>query len=191
MSNSTTASRASLSSEYYSALDGFRGLLAIFVAIYHTIWISHPQEWRFFGNGPVIIDLFFAFSGFLMWRLYADRLETAYALARLLAHKFGFSEHNPGEVLPFQSGSSEGILAVFQHLTMTNAMGFSDNLTFNPPSWTVGAEFYTYFIFAAMMMWFRPKKLIDFSIIALCIALIYGILSGVKPSMNITYDYGF
>jgi len=129
MSNSTTASRAPLNSEYYSALDGFRGLLAIFVAIYHTIWISHPQEWRFFGNGPVIIDLFFAFSGFLMWRLYADRLETsvqakafikrrfarlyplhvfmlfvfvAYALARLLAHKFGFSEHNPGEVLPFQ-----------------------------------------------------------------------------------------
>jgi len=218
MSKTSTASRATLSPEYYSALDGFRGLLAVFVAIYHTIWISHPQEWRFFGNGPVIIDLFFAFSGFLMWRLYTDRLETsaqagafikrrfarlyplhafmlfvfvAYALVRLLAHKFGVSEQGVGEVLPFQAGSSEGFLAVFQHLTMTNAMGFSDDLTFNPPSWTVGAEFYTYFIFAAMMMWFRPKKLIDFSIIALFIALIYGVLSGVKPNMNINHDYGF
>jgi len=218
MSKISTASRASLSPEYYSALDGFRGLLAVFVAIYHTIWISHPQEWRFFGNGPVIIDLFFAFSGFLMWRLYTDRLETtaqagafikrrfarlyplhafmifvfvAYALARLLAHKLGISNHTPGEILPFQSGSSESLLAVFQHLTMTNAMGFSDELTFNPPSWTVGAEFYTYFIFAAMMMWFRPKKLMDFSIIAICVALIYGVLSGVKPDMNINHDYGF
>jgi len=218
MSKSHANSRAALKPEYYSALDGFRGLLAVFVAIYHTIWISHPQEWRFFGNGPVIIDLFFAFSGFLMWRLYTDRLETttqarafikrrfarlyplhvfmlfvfvAYALVRLLAHKFGVSEQGVGEVLPFQAGSSEGFLAVFQHLTMTNAMGFSDDLTFNPPSWTVGAEFYTYFIFAAMMMWFRPKKLIDFSIIALFIALIYGVLSGVKPNMNINHDYGF
>jgi len=42
------------------------------------------------------------------------------------------------------------------------------------------------------MRWaFQIILLIDFSIIALCIALIYGILSGVKPSMNITYDYGF
>jgi len=177
MSKVPTASRATLKPEYYSALDGFRGLLAVFVAIYHTIWISHPQEWRFFGNGPVIIDLFFAFSGFLMWRLYTDRLSTtaqagaffkrrfarlypmhlfmlfvfvAYALVRLLAHKFGISDQSPGEILPFQTGSSESIAAVFQHLTMTNAMGFSDALTFNPPSWTVGAEFYTYFIFATL-----------------------------------------
>jgi len=218
MSNVSTASKAVQSAEYFSALDGFRGLLAVFVAIYHTIWISHPQEWRFFGNGPVIIDLFFAFSGFLMWRLYTDRLETsaqagafikrrfarlyplhvfmlfvfiAYAVARLLANKFGFSDQSPGETLPFQAGSSESFLAVFQHLTMTNAMGYSDSLTFNPPSWTVGAEFYTYFIFAAMMMWFRPKKLIDFTIIALFIALIYGVLSGIKPDMNITHDFGF
>ena len=80
---------------------------------------------------------------------------------------------------------------MFQHLTMLNAMGFSEGLNFNPPSWTVGAEFYTYFIFAAMMMWFRPKKLIDFTIIALCVALIYGVLSGSKPNMNINHDYGF
>jgi len=218
MSEKTTNSRAASKPEYYSALDGFRGLLAVFVAIYHTIWISHPQEWRFFGNGPVIIDLFFAFSGFLMWRLYVDRLETsvqagafikrrfarlyplhvfmlfvfvAYALARLLAAKLGFAEQSLGEILPFESGSSEGFWGVFQHLTMLNAMGLSEGLNFNPPSWTVGAEFYTYFIFAAMMMWFRPKKLIDFSLIALCIAIIYGVLSGVKPNMNINHDYGF
>ena len=218
MSSKVTTFRAAPKPEYYSALDGFRGLLAVFVAIYHTIWISHPQEWRFFGNGPVIIDLFFAFSGFLMWRLYVDRLETsaqagafikrrfarlyplhvfmlfvfvAYALARLLAAKLGFSEQSPGEILPFQSGSNEGFWGMFQHLTMLNAMGFSEGLNFNPPSWTVGAEFYTYFIFAAMMMWFRPKKLIDFTIIALCVALIYGVLSGSKPNMNINHDYGF
>ena len=210
--------RSTLQSEYYSALDGFRGLLAVFVAIYHTIWVSHPQEWRFFENGPVIIDLFFAFSGFLMWRLYADRMENSvqageflkrrfarlyplhlfmlfvfvvYAIARLVAHKMGISHHSPGEILPFQSGSSEGFWGIIQHLTMMNAMGLSETLNFNPPSWTVGAEFYTYLIFAGMMLWVRPRKQIDFAIIGLFIVLIYGALSGVKPNMDINHDYGF
>jgi len=115
----------------------------------------------------------------------------AFAVARLLAYKIGLSDQTPNEILPFQSGSSEGFLGVFQHLTMTNAMGFSESLNFNPPSWTVGAEFYTYILFAIMMLWFRPKKLIDFSIIGLCVALIYGVLSGVKPNMDINHDYGF
>jgi len=128
--------------DYYAALDGFRGLLAVFVAIYHTIWISHPQTWSFFENGPVIIDLFFAFSGFLMWRLYSNRLETvdqakafmkrrfarlyplhffmtfvflAFAIVRVLAHKMGFAEQTVGEILPFEAGASETWFSLFQN----------------------------------------------------------------------------
>ena len=206
------------SPEYYAALDGFRGLLAVFVAIYHTIWISHPQTWRFFDNGPVIIDLFFAFSGFLMWRLYVDKLQTkdhakafikrrfarlyplhafmvlvfvAFAVARLMAHKAGIAHQSPGEVLPFHPGASENWFSLFQNLTMLNAVGLSDSLTFNPTSWTVGAEFLTYFLFVAMMMWFRPKRLFDFLLIAGGVTVIYGALSRIRPSMDMTYDYGF
>jgi len=206
------------SEEYYAALDGFRGILALAVAIYHTIWISHPQTWRFFENGPVIIDLFFAFSGFLMWRLYACRLETSvelgqfikrrfarlyplhlfmllvffgFAVLRLVAHKIGLAEQSPGEILPFSAGSSDNISAFLQHLTLTNALGLSEGLTFNPPSWTIGAEFCTYLIFAAMMMWFRPKRAVHFISILLGVVAIYASLFMMKPDMNITYDYGF
>lgn len=204
--------------DYFAALDGFRGLLALFVAIYHTIWISHPQTWRFFENGPVIIDLFFAFSGFLMWRLYADRLETAdqaiaffkrrfarlyplhlfmtfvfvaFAFARVLAHTIGIAEQSAGEILPFQAGATENWVSLLQNLTMTNAIGLSDSLSFNPTSWTVGAEFLTYILFAAMMIWFRPKRLFDFLLILGGIGAIYGGLSLIRPSMDITHDYGF
>jgi len=204
--------------DYYAALDGFRGLLAVFVAIYHTIWVSHPQTWRFFENGPVIIDLFFAFSGFLMWRLYSNRLQTtdqakafmkrrfarlyplhlfmtlvflAFAIARVVAHQVGLADQTVGEILPFQPGASENWFSLIQNLTMTNALGFSDSLTYNPTSWTVGAEFCTYIVFAVMMMWFRPKRTLHFIAILAGICLIYGALSRIEPNMNITYDYGF
>jgi len=204
--------------DYYAALDGFRGLLAVFVAIYHTIWISHPQTWRFFENGPVIIDLFFAFSGFLMWRLYAERLQNAeqvsafmkqrfarlyplhlfmtlvflaFAIARVAAHHIGLAEQTAGEILPFQPGANENWFSLFQNLTLTNALGLSDSLTFNPTSWTVGAEFCTYIVFAVMMMWFRPRRTLHFLGIFAGIAIIYVALSRGAPNMNITYDYGF
>ncbi len=204
--------------DYYAALDGFRGLLAVFVALYHTIWLSHPNTWAFFDNGPVIIDLFFALSGFLMWRLYSERLDdaaavgvfmkrrfarlyplhlfmlvvfVAFAVLRVVAHKVGLAELTPGEILPFESGATDGWSSLFQHMTLTHALGLSDSLTFNPPSWTIGAEFCTYIVFAAMMLWRKPKRTFDFLLIAVLVGLIYMALSFVKPDMNITHDYGF
>jgi len=91
----------------------------------------------------------------------------------LVAHKIGLAEQSPGEILPFSAGSSDNISAFLQHLTLTNALGLSEGLTFNPPSWTIGAEFCTYLIFAAMMMWFRPKRAVHFISILLGVVAIY------------------
>lgn len=205
-------------SEYFAALDGFRGLLALFVAVYHTIWFSHMNASPFLENGAVIIDLFFAFSGFLMFRLYEDKLVDGasaknylkrrfarlyplhlfmlaifiiFAAARLLAHKAGFAEHEVGEILPFTAGAQDGWGSLLSHLTLTHAIGVNDSLTFNPPSWTISVEFFTYFIFVAMMLWAKPKVWLHYSFMAVCIGLIYAGLSRVKPDMNITYDYAF
>jgi len=131
-----------------------------------------------------------------MWRLYADRIRDkddiksfmkrrfarlyplhlvftlvflAYVIARVLAHKIGFATLIPGEVLPFSEGAPENWASFVQNILMLNAFGLSDNLSFNVPSWTIGAEFYTYIVFAIMMIWFRPKRVFDFAIIGLAI----------------------
>ena len=205
-------------SEYFAALDGFRGLLALFVAIYHTIWFSNINSLPFFNNGAVIIDLFFALSGFLMFRLYDGKLNdgaqakdfmkrrfarlyplhffmlvifVAFALFRLVAHKVGIATHEVGEILPFTAGAQDGWRSLLSHLTLTHAMGVNDSLTFNPPSWTISAEFFTYFVFVAVMLWARPKKPIHFMGLGVVIAVIYAGLSQLKPNMDITYDYAF
>jgi len=37
--------------QYYAALDGFRGLLALFVAIHHTTWFSYLNYRSFINEG--------------------------------------------------------------------------------------------------------------------------------------------
>lgn len=204
--------------EYFAALDGFRGVLALMIAIYHTMWLSHINSSDFFTNGPVLVDMFFVFSGFLMFRLYDDALSTipqarrfiwrrfariyplhffmllialTYAFARLLAHWFGFATYTPGEILPFQPGATETLGSFLANLTLTQSMGLFDHLSYNMPSWTVSVEFWAYFVFAGMMLWARPSKLWHFAIIAGLIALNYYGLSRIKPNIDFHYDFGF
>ncbi len=203
---------------YFGALDGFRGLLALLVAVYHTPWGSQLNDTAFLNQGAVIIDLFFVFSGFLMFTLYGQRMKTtaaakaflwrrfarlypvhlfmtfvflAFAVVRLLAHKVGIAAHEVGEILPFHAGATETIYSLLTNLSLTQAMGINDSLTFNPPAWTISVEFFAYFVFAAMLVWLPPKKLAHFAFIGVAIAGIYGFLSRVKPDMNITYDFAF
>ncbi len=203
---------------YFGALDGFRGLLALFVAIYHTYWPSFINGSAFFENGPVIIDLFFVFSGFLLFTLYAGKIRSdvdaakflkkrfarlyplhlftlglflVFVCFRLIMHAFGFATQDAGEILPFQPGANEGWGTLLSNLTLFHSMGLHDNLSFNAPSWTVSVEFFAYFTFAAFLLWVPPKKSWHFGLLGLGVAAIYVYLSALKPDMNITHDYGF
>jgi len=203
---------------YFGALDGFRGLLALLVAVYHTPWESWFNNTAFMDQGTVLIDLFFVFSGFLMFHLYSDRIQTgmdarkfiwrrvarlypihfvmtmvflAFALARLLSHKIGISVHEAGEILPFHAGAKESLWSLYTNLTLTQAMGTNDSLTFNPPAWTISVEFFAYFVFAAMLLWARPKRGWHFGLIAVAVVGLYAGLASMKPNMDITYDLAF
>lgn len=209
---------ADYSAPFFGALDGFRGLLAIFVAIYHTYWFSHVNSSPFLDNGPVIIDLFFVFSGFLLFTLYRDRINSTkdgilfikkrfarlyplhlfvlclfmiFVSFRVIAHAVGFADLEPGEILPFQHGARESVSTLLSNLTLTQAMGLHDSTSFNVPSWTISVEFYAYFLFAALLIWAPIRKFWHFGVLTLIIGALYWTLSMLKPDMNITYDYAF
>jgi len=188
------------------------------IAVYHTMWLSHTNSTVLFNNGPILVDLFFVFSGFLMFTLYDGRIKDGaqgrafikrrfariypihfvmllvavlYAFARVAAHWLGFATLTPGEILPFQPGAAETWQSFLSNLTLTQSMGLHDSLSFNMPSWTVSVEFWTYFVFLGMMLWARPKKPIHFMGIAMLVAVNYYVLSGLKPNMDFHYDLGF
>lgn len=204
--------------EYFAALDGFRGVLAILIAIYHTIWLTHFNASALLTNGPVLVDLFFVFSGFLMFGLYQGRLKTAaegkdfikrrlarvyplhffmllvftvFAGLRIVSHVVGISVYEEGEILPFMDGAAETMGSFLGNLTLTQSMGLFDSLSFNPPAWTVSVEFWAYFVFLGMMLWAPPTKGWHFGVIGLMIASVYFWLSTQKPDMNFHYDLGF
>jgi len=209
---------ANSKTHYFAALDGFRGVLALMIAVYHTMWMSHINATRLFDNGPVLVDLFFVFSGFLMFTLYDGHLNTGsqgrefikrrfariypihfvmlliallYVFARVVAHWLGFATLTPGEILPFQPGATETWQSFLSNLTLTQSMGLHDHLSYNMPSWTVSVEFWTYFVFLGMMLWARPKKPWHFMVIAVLIGVNYYVLSSLKPNMDFHYDLGF
>ena len=214
MGQSTTSAKP----QYFVALDGFRGILAVMIAVYHTMWMTHLNSSAFFTNGPVLVDMFFVFSGFLMFTLYDGKIENGaqsrdfikrriariyplhffmlmvallYAFARIIAHFVGIATYDAGEILPFQAGASETLGSFFSNLTMTHSMGLHNSLSYNMPSWTVSVEFWAYFVFVGMLLWLRPKKGWHFGVLAALIGLNYYALSMVKPDINFNYDLGF
>ena len=200
---------------FFAALDGFRGLLALLVAVHHSSWFSYLNYKSFINEGFVLIDLFFVFSGFLLYRLYGRNLKSgadvvdfikrrfarlypihifmlfvflAFNLVRLWAYKSGGSE---GGAPPFGAGSPDNWYSFVSHIFLTHSMGIHDALSFNWPSWTISVEFYVYFLFAAIILFIKPSKGWHMGLIAACIALIYYGLSTVAPKMDVTYNYGF
>ena len=200
---------------FFAALDGFRGLLALVVAIHHSQWFSYMNYKSFINEGFVLIDLFFVFSGFLLYRLYGRNLKTgadvmdfikrrfarlypihffmlmvflAFNLLRLWIYNAGGGD---GNTPPFGAGSADNWYSFVSNLLLTHSMGIHDALSFNWPSWTVSVEFYVYFLFAAVILFIKPSKGWHMTLIACGIGLVYFGLSTVAPKMDITYDYGF
>ena len=192
------------------ALDGFRGVLALCVAIYHTYWVSALNSSAFFNNGPVLIDLFFVFSGFLMWTLYGGMREPgevaaffrkriarlypvhfvmtlallAYAVLRLSVGS------GTGAALPFTPGANETWASLVSNLLLVQALGLHGSLTYNVPAWTVSVEMAAYVVFAAVCVWAPLRRDRHFWVLGLVVAAIYAGLWRVRPDMDITYDLG-
>ena len=199
------------------AMDGYRGVLALCVAIYHTAWPSNINQSAFFEQGTVLVDLFFVFSGFLMYGIYRDRIQNwdqgatfmkrrlarlypihlfmlilmaLFAGVRILVHDLGLAATDVGEVLPFTEGARETWYSFFVNVFMLQATGLTDTLTFNYPSWTISGDFFAYSLFAILMVVAPPKRFIDFIPLLAGMVGVYLFLATQKDSMNITYDYG-
>ena len=113
-----------------------------------------------------------------------------YAVARLIAHKAGLPLLEAGEAIPLTADSHENLGTFLSNLTLTQGLGLHDRLSYNGPSWSISTEFFTYIIFAAVMIVLPIKKTWHFVVIGSLSALIYFGLSVIRPNLDITYDLG-
>jgi len=187
------------------------------VALFHLNLYSAIYSLEFVRNAYLFVDFFFVLSGFVITHSYADRLKTleefgSFAIRRLgrlwplhvvvllafvaveslkavLAAR-GASFYFP----PFTGANS--LNAIPMNLVFAQSFGLIQNLTWNPPSWSICAEFWTYLVFAIVLMagstWFGRFR---FATAALITVMLVGSISILalfaQHGIDASYDLGF
>lgn len=200
----------------FEALDSWRGLCALLVVVFH---LNQDINWRLLDAGfirhfDLFVDFFFVLSGFVIATSYEDRLKQGYGVTPFVLRRFGriyplhlamlvamlgfavlrvlfpLQAFNPRDIF---DGGIYDFTAIFTNLLLLQGIGFENHLTWNFPSWSISAEFYTYLIFA--LIWAAGTTLSRPIIIALaliCPILLYWLHSpSLSPLTLVRCVYGF
>jgi peptidoglycan/LPS O-acetylase OafA/YrhL len=192
----------------FQVLDGFRGICALSVAVYH---IHIPQsfgEWAFFKNAHYLVSFFFVLSGFVMAHTYGQRLASTgqfrqffitrtfrlyplhvfvlllaitLELVKLCAEHAGIAFNQPS--FTGQRAPQE----IIPNLLLLQSWwpGFNPQ-SFNFPAWSISVEYYIYMIFAGILLltprFAAPVFLITSLIAAVCLSL--GLAHWMEPALQ-------
>lgn len=195
----------------FKSLDSWRGLCAILVALYHLGFQGHYGASAFAQGSFLFVDFFFVLSGFVMAQAYAGRLQTKADFTTFLIRRFGrlwplhitvlaayFAEnafkaaaiqvfHLVPKTIPFTGAVSWPSLVA--NVFLLHSMGLTSELTWNGPSWSISAEFWSYMVFAAVLLWL-PRALAAASlVISITAAAI--LMTNSTEFMDTTFHLGF
>ncbi|HKX11303.1 MAG TPA: acyltransferase [Stellaceae bacterium] len=193
-------------------LDSWRGICAVMVALYHLGPLGHLYAIPLVGGSFLFVDFFFVLSGFVITHAYADRIHTWRAAGTFMIRRFGrlwplhflmlsafvllegtrATLESVLHLLPSGAPPFSGDLApntIVNHALLMNSWGFEKTLAWNGPSWSIGAEFYTYLVFAAACVLAHRHLPRVAALTAILAGFLVAMLS--PKYMNVTYDYGF
>jgi hypothetical protein len=155
-------------------------------------------------------------SGFVITHSYADRIGTLEGLGTFALRRLGrlwplhvvvllaFVIVESAKAVSAARGSSfyyppftgaTSLHSILTNLAFAQSFGIEQQLTWNPPSWSICAEFWTYLIFAAALFiattWLRR---IRFATEAFIVAILIGsatiLILFARHGMDATYDLG-
>lgn len=152
------------------ALESMRGIAAISVAIYHCR-IGIFSDVAFINNAWMMVDFFFVLSGFVIALNYQNSLKSFRGLYNFQLKRFFrlYPLHILTlfifliiEIAKYFIEIKFGISSI-KAFTSNNTYSFISNLflvqnftskdlTWNYVSWSISAEFYTYFLFAIILV---------------------------------------
>lgn len=193
----------------YDALDSMRGICACIVALFHFHTLGGITNFPLVRHGWMFVDFFFVLSGFVIASAYFDRLADGFSGWRFLALRVGriyplhifilalllvmelvLASGVAGGFAGRQAFSGgHGVGRLLAAVGLANAIGLSDGLGWNGPSWSIGAEMMAYMVFALLVGIFRRSAVPLFAIIGSG-ALIW--LAMASPGwLDTTYQFGF
>ncbi|PWJ44657.1 acyltransferase family protein [Sediminitomix flava] len=208
---------------YISALTPLRGIAALWVVIFHidvSIYyrdlgaLVSRDATGILSKGYLWVDFFFLLSGFIICHVYGQKLIENWNFKTIKSFLWSrFSRLYPLHfftlviliigvwITPkyFPNVIDGSWVTYFSpqalpiQFSMINAMNLYHFLSWNMPSWSIGAEWWTYTIavFIIPLLYRKNTRIILLSSILAIIAL--GSLVYLHPNQNldITWDYGF
>lgn len=194
----------------FAALDGWRGVCAILVALFHLSAASHIFYFPPVRHAGVFVDFFFVLSGFVLAHAYRDRITTPDGVADFLIRRVGrlwplhifmlslfiglecmkwgamsLLQVTAGDA-PFTGPTTPS--AIVTNIFLIHSLGIHSTYTWNGPSWSISTEFWANVVFGLTLLAFRRHLLLcSLIIIALSIGTLEIFNNG---SLGATYDYG-
>lgn len=178
---------------HLDALTGLRGIAAWLVVLYHIrlslLGLLPSPVIAVLAKGYLAVDLFFMLSGFVLWFNYADRLRAGGGamVRQFLWRRFArvwplhaviLSAYLGFVGLLFLTGRSLEAYPLAQlplHLLLVQNWGFTSELTWNHPAWSISAEFAAYLIFPLIVLTARWDKWSPRALLLLAATLVMGL----------------
>ena len=199
----------------YAALDGWRGICATLVALFHfrVVWSigvnSHFAHAAIVKNASLFVDFFFVLSGFVIAYRYRDGLTArtirlrdflVLRLGRLyplhlftlllclaLVLFFRYGTHGADHVT--WSGDDVTPVAFVVNLFLAQGLHILTGPSWNHPSWSISAEFATYFVYAVLWIRLGSRTWIATTLILVVAPVV--VLGLIGNNIDVTYDWGF
>ena len=211
------ASSVETTTAHFEVLDSWRGIAALLVALFHLNLYSAIYALDFVRNAYLFVDFFFVLSGFVITHSYGDRLKTLDDWGAFAIRRFGrlwplhfvvllafLAAESAKAVLaargasfylpPFTGTNSLDTIPI--NLVFGQSFGLVRHLTWNPPSWSICAEFWTYVVFGSLLVfssrWLARYRLATMVLIVAVLAASVSILVlFAQQGMDASYDFGF
>jgi peptidoglycan/LPS O-acetylase OafA/YrhL len=190
-------------SNRFEALDGWRGICACLVVLFHFHGHSPLYTNALVRHSYLFVDFFFVLSGFVIAWNYQNRLDGWQGVRKFLILRLGrvyplhlfmllcFVAYETLRLATHAEGAFTGPnapTAVISNLFLLQSMGLHDTLTWNGPSWSISTEMWTYVLFALVCAWLGMRNWMLLAT-ALAAPLLLALLS--KSGMDTTFDWGF
>jgi peptidoglycan/LPS O-acetylase OafA/YrhL len=193
----------------FDTLDSWRGVCAIFIVIFHFMALlpTSFEASRFLRNAYLFVDFFFVLSGFVLCHRYRGKIRSGQDLMRFVFRRLGRVwplhavvlaalvsalavvgrfPHPQNLALTWHEGSYAAD-TLLPSLLLLNAVNLQGSV-WNGPAWSIGAEFYTYLLFAFLL--FAAARWLIAASVVLSLAALALVFSAAPDLMNTTWDYG-
>ena len=188
----------------FEALDGWRGICALLVVLFHAPVAGIVHETAFFRHGYLFVDFFFVLSGFVIAHAFYDRLRGEQNFGRFFGlrlfrvyplHLFMLALFVAFECLMLVTkGPSEAfvggnsVVALAHNLLMSHSFGTVDSLGWNYPSWSISAELLAYGLFALMVIR-APRAMLPLMAVTIVGGLV--VIALIEGTMDTTVRFGW